>query len=215
MKILLAILALSPLATQLAIAQHVPADNKILHDAAVAPRDGTGSRTTDRSSVSHGVVTLIGTVSSEGDKVLAAIEFGRVDGVRTVLNNLQVRSSGAQATSQLPTLANPEGAQVQALTGEQSLQQQNNAILANTVTVPEGSLLQIRLADPISTKTAIAGDQFHCTLAAAVSNGRMIAIPAGTSVLGRVVSAKGPGRFVSAAKLSLELISSAEIVVVP
>jgi hypothetical protein len=57
------------------------------------------------------------------------------------------------------------------------------------------------------TKTAKPGDQFHGTLAAAVSIGNMVAIPAGSSVLGRVVSAKTPGHFVSAAELSLELMS--------
>jgi hypothetical protein len=61
--------------------------------------------------------------------------------------------------------------------------------------------------EPITTKTAKAGDQFHGTLAAGVSSGGMVAIPAGTSVLGRVVSAKPPGHFVSAAELSLEITS--------
>jgi hypothetical protein len=69
MKILLAILALSPLATQLAIAQHVPADNKILHDAAAALEMERAFRgLLIVPGVSHGVVTLTGTVSREGDK---------------------------------------------------------------------------------------------------------------------------------------------------
>jgi osmotically-inducible protein OsmY len=34
--------------------------------------------------VSHGMVTLAGTVSSEGDKVPAAMEVGQVNGVKTV-----------------------------------------------------------------------------------------------------------------------------------
>jgi hypothetical protein len=48
--------------------------------------------------------------------VLASVEVGRVDGVRTILNNLDVRNGVAPTTAQLPALTNPDGAQGQALT---------------------------------------------------------------------------------------------------
>ena len=53
-------------------------------------------------SVSHRIVTLTGTVSSEDDKVLASFEAGRVDGVKTVLNNVDVRNGGAPTAAQMP-----------------------------------------------------------------------------------------------------------------
>jgi hypothetical protein len=197
------------LMTSAALGQPAPTDAKILHDAsAILETEKAFRGLLIVPSVSHGVVTLTGTVSSEGDKVLASIEVGRVDGVRTVLNNLDVRNGGAPKTAQLPALTNPDGAQGQALTREGAAPVTvTQAISTSTITIPVGSLLQIRLVESISTKTAKPGDQFHGTLAAAVSTCSTVAIPAGTSVLGRVVSAKSAGHFVSAAELSLELMS--------
>jgi hypothetical protein len=195
--------------TPTALGQPAPTDSKILHDAsAILETEKAFRGLLIVPSVSRGVVTLTGTVSSEGDKVLASVEVGRVDGVKTVLNNLDVRPGGSPATSQLPALTNPDGAQAQALMKEKAAPEiVNQAISTSIITVPVGSLLQIRLTEPISTKTAKAGSQFHGTLAAAVTIGNVVAIPAGTSVLGRVVSAKTAGHFVSAAELSLELMS--------
>jgi hypothetical protein len=133
---------------------------------------------------------------------------GRVEGVKTVLNNLEVRNGGPTTTAQLPALTNPDGAQAQALTKERNAPATvPQAISTSIIAIPAGSLLQMRLMEPISTKTGKPGDQFHGTLAAAVSIGSMVAIPAGSSVLGRVVSAKAAGHFVSAAELSLKLMS--------
>ena len=195
--------------TTAALGQPAPTDAKILHDtSAVLETEKAFRGLLIVPSVSHGVVTLTGTVSSEGDKVLASVEVGRVDGVKTVLNNLDVRSGGVSTPASLPALTNPDGAQAQALTKERNAPATvTQAISTSSITIPTGSLLQIRLTDPISTKTAKPGDHFHGTLAAAVSIGSMVAIPAGSSVLGRVVSAKAAGHFVSAAELSLELMS--------
>jgi hypothetical protein len=202
------VLAFASFVGSAGVAQQVPTDTKILHDAsAVLETEKAFRGLLIVPSVSHGVVTLTGTVSSEGDKVLASVEVGLVNGVKTVLNNIEVRSGGTPASTQAPALTNPDGAQVQALTRQKVAPQATAAISATTLTIPAGSLLQIRLVEPITTKNAKAGDQFHGTLAAAVSSDGMITIPAGTSLLWRVVSAKPPGHFVSAAELSLELTS--------
>jgi osmotically-inducible protein OsmY len=59
------------------VAQPVPTDTKILHDASAALETEKAFRgLLIVPSVSHGVVTLTGTVSSEGDKVLASVEVG-------------------------------------------------------------------------------------------------------------------------------------------
>ena len=56
---------------------------KILHDtSAVLETEKAFRGLLIVPSVSHGVVTLTGTVSSVGDKVLASVEVGRVDGVK-------------------------------------------------------------------------------------------------------------------------------------
>lgn len=51
-------------------------------------------------SVNNGVVTLSGTVSNYAAKVLASNEVSNIDGVRTVLNNLNVDSSYTAPPSQ-------------------------------------------------------------------------------------------------------------------
>lgn len=53
-------------------------------------------------TVSNGVVTLSGTVSNYAAKVLASDEISNINGVRTVLNNLNVNSSYTAPSSQPP-----------------------------------------------------------------------------------------------------------------
>jgi hypothetical protein len=204
MKAVLFILALSSLAARVATAQHAPTDTKILHDVDAALENERAFRGLPiLPQVSHGIVTLTGTVSSEGDKVLASIEVGRVAGVTTVLNNLEVHTGGVPAPSaNSPALTNPNGAQVQSLTRQA---QSPNAIIVKPITLPASSFLSVRLTEDITTKTAKPGDHFHGTVAAAVLIEGMIAIPAGTPVLGRVISAKPVGHFISGGELSIEL----------
>jgi BON domain len=205
-RLLHAILALafSSLGLTAAMAQQTPTDAKVLHDVnAVLENEKAFRGLVIVPKVSHGMVTLTGTVSSEGDKVLAAMEVGQVNGVKTVLNDLEVRSTRTPQ-AQIPALANPNGAQTQRLTNE-ARAQPSQEIAAKTITIPVHSSIQVRLWDSITTKTAKADDQFHGTLAAAVYADGAVAIPTGTPVLGRVVSAKPAGHFVSAAELSLEL----------
>lgn len=70
--------------------------------------------------------------------------------------------------------------------------------------------MPIRLTEEITTKTAKAGDTFHGTTSANVTvpGTSYVAIPTGTQVSGRVVSAKAAGRLSGAAELSLELVSA-------
>jgi BON domain len=197
-------LAVTPLGLTAAMAQQTPTDAKVLHDVnAVLENEKAFRGLVIVPKVLHGMVTLTGTVSSEGDKVLAAMEVGQVNGVRTVLNDLEVRSTSTPQ-AQIPALANPNGAQTQRLTNE-ARAQPSPQIAAKSITIPVHSSIQVRLSDSITTKTAKADDQFHGTLAAAVYADGAVAIPTGTPVLGRVVSAKPAGHFVSAAELSLEL----------
>ena len=77
MEKVLIVFALFPLAVQLAIAQHAPNDSKILHDVDAALENERAFRgLLIVPKVSHGIVTLTGTVSSEGDKVLVSSRSG-------------------------------------------------------------------------------------------------------------------------------------------
>jgi hypothetical protein len=157
---------------------------------------------------SRGIVTLTGTVSSEGDKVLAGLEVGNVEGVKTVINNLDVKAS-ASTQGHLPALANPSGAQTQQLSTEARTYPTTaaapGAAVERTITIPANTSIQVRITDPLTSKTAKANDHFHGTVAAVVFADGALAIPVGTPVLGRVVSAKHAGHFIAEAKMALEI----------
>ena len=144
-------------------------------------------------TVSKGVVTLTGFVTSDAAKVLASEEAGGVTGVKTVLNNLTVQQPGAPAAA-APPPAPARPAQVTTLI----------QTLPRSVVLVQGAFIPIRITDPISSKTAKPDDEFHGTVAANVFQSNLVLIPSGTSVLGRVVEAKEAGHFVGQALRSEE-----------
>ena len=145
------------------------------------------------SSVDHGVVKLSGTVTSEAAKELASSEVGNIEGVKTVLNNLNVLSAStpprpaSQATAPTQVPAQASGTKV--------------------VTLPSGTFLPIRLTEEIDTKTAKAGEAFHGTTAGAVNYAGYALIPTGSTVTGRIVDTKAAGHFSGSAELAIELVS--------
>ncbi len=185
-----------------------PSDAKLMHDVeAVLQNEKAFRGLTIVPKTSRGIVTLTGTVSSEGDKVLAGLEVGNVNGVKTVINNLDVKAS-ASTDGHLPALANPSGAQTQQLSTEVRTYPAAAAPgvpVERTITIPANTSIQVRITDPLTSKTAKANDHFHGTVAAVVFADGALAIPVGTPVLGRVVSAKPAGHFIAEAKMSLEI----------
>jgi len=73
------------------------------------------------------------------------------------------------------------------------------------VTLPAGTQLPVRLTEDLSSKTTQTNDVFHGTLASDIGVQGVIAIPSGSSVIGRVVQAKDAAHFAGSALLSLEL----------
>lgn len=65
----------------------------------------------------------------------------------------------------------------------------------------------VRVGNTINTKTANAGDTFTGSLAHSVAVGGVVAIPAGSGVVGTVVDAKSPGKFKGEGTLSIALTS--------
>jgi hypothetical protein len=135
------------------------------------------------SSVHHGIVTLDGTVSSQAAKVLASTEIENVDGIKSVMNNLNVVGGAPR-----PTTAAPSG-----------------AIENKNLILPYGSILPVRITDEINSKTAHANDVFHGTIATNVIANGYVMLPAGTPLQGRVVEAKPAGHLVGSAVLTIEL----------
>jgi BON domain len=146
-------------------------------------------------TVSKGVVTLSGFVTSDAAKVLASEQAGGVTGVKTVLNNLTVQQPGTPA---VPAPAPMRPASVAAAPIQ---------TLPRSVVLGQGTYIPIRVTDPISSKTAKPNDEFHGTVAGNVFQSNLVLIPSGASVLGRVVETKEAGHFVGQALLTIELVS--------
>lgn len=73
------------------------------------------------------------------------------------------------------------------------------------VTLPEGTVIPIRITETLDTKTAQANDVFHGSLAGDLGIHGVIAVPHGSAVMGRIVDAREAAHFKGAALLSIEL----------
>jgi hypothetical protein len=79
--------------------------------------------------------------------------------------------------------------------------------VVRTVTLQPGTVIPVRLTDPLDSATAQPDDTFHATLGADLVSGGMIVAPTGAPVEGRVVDAKDAAHFKGSSLLALELTS--------
>jgi hypothetical protein len=75
------------------------------------------------------------------------------------------------------------------------------------VTLPAGTVITVRLASAVGSKTSNTGDHFNATIATPVESGGKVVLPKGAEVLGKVAQAISQGRFKGGASLSLALES--------
>lgn len=75
----------------------------------------------------------------------------------------------------------------------------------SSITVPEGTVLTVRLGETLGSKISQPGQTFSATTAQAVKVGEATVIPAGSPVSGTVVDAKPLGRFKGGARLQIRL----------
>ncbi len=80
-------------------------------------------------------------------------------------------------------------------------------LTAKPVTVPEGTILTVRLKQAVGSKISNSGDSFEGSLADPVSVDKKVVIPEGSDVIGTVVDAKPLGRFKGGARLEITLNS--------
>jgi len=73
------------------------------------------------------------------------------------------------------------------------------------ITIPDGTVLSVRLIDPIDSERNHSGDSFRATLDSPIVVNDSIVIPASTDVIGRVTNAKSAAHFAGAAQLALEI----------
>jgi len=77
--------------------------------------------------------------------------------------------------------------------------------LPRSVTIPAGTPISVRIVEDLTSATATPDMGFHATLAENLVIGNVIAIPQGTTILGRVIDAKDAAHFRGASLLSIEL----------
>ncbi len=73
------------------------------------------------------------------------------------------------------------------------------------VTVPEGTVIAVRLVDAINTAQSKPGDTFHATVSSPVTVGDEVVIPQGADVEGQIVNAASAGHFTGQSALALTL----------
>jgi hypothetical protein len=73
------------------------------------------------------------------------------------------------------------------------------------ITVPEGTPLEVRLADTLSSSESRGGDTFEATLADPVALNNKVVIPQGAKLMGQVVEATPSGHLKSPGSLEITL----------
>ena len=166
--------------------------NKINGDPGILTKQVT-------ASAANGVVTLTGRVGSEMERTAAANDASQIDGVKTVVNNLEVEAAAANLRGNTPQRSSRQrthAAGVPPATFNQA---------AGFVTIPEGTPLSIRLIDSIDSDKNKPGDSFRATLDAPVMVGDRVVIPRNADIEGQVLDVKSAGHFAGRSDLALAL----------
>jgi hypothetical protein len=185
----------------------------------------------------QGEVTLSGTVSSEASSELAEAIVNHVQGVTKVNNNLAVgdpqaapKPDAQSAYSDIPAppsdgnapamndgpmpVPNETPAQAQRRAQiraevQAQIQAQRQAAQAarGPVTLPPGTLLQLRTSEWVSSKRAKDGTPVQFVVIQDVTYGGVLAIPRGATVHGVVTETKKAGDLKGSAELALTITS--------
>lgn len=142
----------------------------------------------------NGVVTLSGTVGSDAERTATANDASQVEGVKSVVNNLQVAPAAA-ASSQRGS-AEPTAPRRVARSASRS---------TGGVVIAEGTELTIRMIDSIDSDKNKPGDAFRASLEAPIEVNGQVVVPKGADVEGRVVELKSAGHFTGRSDIALEL----------
>ncbi|MGH9469133.1 MAG: BON domain-containing protein [Terriglobia bacterium] len=75
------------------------------------------------------------------------------------------------------------------------------------VTIPSGTVISVRMVDPISSQTAQAGQTYAATVFAPVVVGQRVVVPQGADATVRVVEVRSAGHYQGQSELQVELVS--------
>lgn len=182
-----------------------------------------------------GIVTLTGNVGSDAERQAAASDAAHVEGVKTVVNNLQVAPATAQAAEPepepqaepAPEPARPRRSSPKFYRDHSSSPAPNTPVNPpavtpsappttavappppppppKPVTIPDGTVLQVRMIDTVDSATNQPGDRFRATLDAPVTIDDQVIIPHGADIEGRVAELKSAGHFAGKPAIALQL----------
>jgi len=102
-----------------------------------------------------------------------------------------------------PTTAQPGNSSA----GKTGLDERRRPETAKPLVVPAGTILTVRLGQPVGSKISQSGQTFSATVAVPVQIGGETVIPAGANASGTVVEATPAGRFKGGSVLRLKLDS--------
>jgi hypothetical protein len=164
-------------------------------------------------AANNGTVTLTGTVGDQNLRDEAAKDASKVEGVRTVVNNLTtagnpnaaappMNEQPGQGPAAMPPPPPPSSEAQQAAAPAQPQAPQ-------PIVVPAGTRIRVRLAQTLSTKESQTGDPFSGRLVSPIAVDGQTVIPAGARARGVVTESKGLGRFKGQAVLAIRLDSIA------
>ena len=182
----------------------------------------------------NGTVTLSGTVDNENQRQAAARYAASAEGVKQVVNNLQVAPPVAASEPTPAEEVRPRAAHIapaaRPRARTRSLPSSSDtttysppvttaavapvsAVAATPytppppqkVTIPSGTTLAVRLVDTIDSETSQPGQTFRATLDSPLAVEGDVAIPAGYDVQGHIIDVKSAGKFAGQSVLALQL----------
>lgn len=176
-----------------------------------------------QATTQNGEVTLSGTVQTAQQRQEAETVVANVPGVVGIADNIQVAGESTQTatpgTTQAPPQMNPPAETQQAppppppdqsptrapYQGTQPYQGYGSTPPSGPVTVPAGTLLQVRTSEPLNVTKVQEGATFEATAASDVYEGNVLAIPRGAVLEGKVVKVKKPGALGGSGELELQV----------
>lgn len=183
-----------------------------------------------------GSVTLSGVVDNDSQRDAAARYASSEAGVKQVVNNLQIAPPAAEATPPPVQQSKPAPPSKRRHT---SKKQQDEAAAPTQVaqaapppppapapvqtappppppppppqkvTIPQGTVLSVRLVDPIDSEKNQIGDTFHATLNHPLTINGDTVVPSGSDVQGHLVDVKSAGKFAGQSAVVMQLDSIA------
>ncbi len=151
-------------------------------------------------SANGGIITLAGKTATDLGRTTAANDAAQVEGVKTVINNLEVEP---QTSNNEPTSAPERGHFVRAARAMPS--NASSARVGGSAVIPEGTTISIRMVDAIDSERNQAGDAFRATLEKPITIDNRVVVPRYADVEGRVVDVASAGHFTGRSDVALVL----------